>query len=97
MSTVRCPSSRTLDKTDPRKKAYFNATKYTSSYLQSFSTGKMKRGALFDLELRTMTAIWLGLEIPILKGMEGRKLGKKKLILTAMRHNHKCTGSRTKI
>jgi hypothetical protein len=66
---------------DPRKKAWFNTRKELGGFLRSSPTGEKQKHGLLNTELQTMFAIWMGMEVPILRGYEGQKFGSQDQIL----------------
>ena len=72
-----------LPAADPRKKAWFNTMKELGSFLRVSPTGDDQRNGLLNSEVQTMFALWLGLDIPVLRGCAGQKIGSQQLILDA--------------
>ena len=72
-----------LPAADPRKKAWFNTMKELGSFFRVSPTGDDQRNGLLNSEVQTMFALWLGLDIPVLRGCAGQKIGSQQLILDA--------------
>ena len=64
-----------LPGSDPRRKAWLNAMKETSSFIRSYPIGRKQYTGIMNNEYRTMFAVWLGMNIPCIHGFVGQRIG----------------------